>query len=207
MIYNPTKKEIILNRELSKLDKFVIDFCNLLDDYVLVSGYVSIIFGRSRGTEDVDLLIPEMNSEEFKKLWKKVYENGFECVNTENPKEAFALFKEHNIRFSRKGVSVPNMEFKMVKKWFDEYSLKDKISVKIGNKNLFVSPLEMQIAYKLNLSKQGNRKDLEDAKHIYELFGEKINKDELNRLIEEFGVKREFEIMRKDYGNKYRRIK
>ena len=99
MIYNPTKKEIILNRELSKLDKFVIDFCNLLDDYVLVSGYVSIIFGRSRGTEDVDLLIPEMNSEEFKKLWKKVYENGFECVNTENPKEAFVLFKEHNINW------------------------------------------------------------------------------------------------------------
>ena len=50
-------KEIKLNKELNKLDKFVIDFCKLLDRYVIVSGYVSILFGRSRSTEDVDLLI------------------------------------------------------------------------------------------------------------------------------------------------------
>ena len=46
------------NKVVSKLDLFVIDFINILKkymDYVIVSGYVSILFGRSRGTEDIDL--------------------------------------------------------------------------------------------------------------------------------------------------------
>jgi hypothetical protein len=48
MQYLIDKKEIILDKELNNLDKFVIDFVSLLDNYVIVSGYVSILFGRSR---------------------------------------------------------------------------------------------------------------------------------------------------------------
>jgi len=39
------------------------DFVKLLDnakiDYVVVSGYIAIVFGRPRGTEDVDIFIKE----------------------------------------------------------------------------------------------------------------------------------------------------
>ena len=59
MEYNPLKKELKLDRKISDLDKFVLDFCNLLERYVLVSRYVSILLGRSRATEDIDLLIPK----------------------------------------------------------------------------------------------------------------------------------------------------
>lgn len=57
MEYIADKKEIILDKELNNLDKFVLEFTELLEEYVVVSGYVSILFGRSRMTEDVDLLI------------------------------------------------------------------------------------------------------------------------------------------------------
>jgi hypothetical protein len=204
MDFNKEKNEIILDRELSELDKFVIDFCGLLDKYVIVSGYVSILFGRSRATEDVDLLISEMSEEDFEKLWKRICDEGFECLNTDDPNEAFEMFHEHNIRFARKGIPVPNMEFKLVKKGEDEYSINNKIKVILGSKNLFISPLEMQITYKLDLSKQGNKKDLEDAKHIYNLFLDKLNKEELNRLIIKLNVKKEFELINKDYGTKYK---
>jgi hypothetical protein len=204
MEFNKEKNEIILDRELNDLDKFVLDFCGLLDNYVVVSGYVSILFGRSRATEDVDLLIPKMNFDEFEKLWKKIESRGFECINTDDSNEAFEMFHEHNIRFARKGIPVPNMEFKLVKKWEDEYSIKNKIKVILGSKNLFISPLEMQIAYKLDLSKQGNKKDLEDAKHIYNLFFDKLNKEELNKLIIKLNVKKEFKLINKDYGTKYK---
>ena len=60
MEYNKEKKTIKLERELSNLDEFVLDFVNLLDNYVIVSGYVSILLGRSRTTEDVDLLLPKL---------------------------------------------------------------------------------------------------------------------------------------------------
>lgn len=204
MEYNPSKNEIVLNRELNKLDKFVIDFCNLLDDYVLVSGYVSILFGRSRATEDVDLLVPQMSYDKFRKLWIKINENGFECINTDDTEEAFLALKEHNIRFSRKGIGVPNMEFKTIRNDLGMYSFKKRLKVIMKAGSLFISPIEMQIAYKLSLT---SNKDLEDAKHLYVLFNEKINKEELAKLISKFKVNDKFEIIKKEYGNKFRSIK
>jgi len=190
MEYNANEKKIVLDRELNSLDKFVVDFCSLLEEYVIVSGYVSILFGRSRGTEDVDLLIPRKKEEEFFKIFEKIEKDGFECLNTSKKGEAFEMLKEHAIRFSRKSKPIPNMEFKMVKNDIENYSLKNKILVEIDNKKIYISPLEMQIAYKLDL---GSYKDLEDAKHIYTLFEEKLDKKELDRLVEKFGKEEEFE--------------
>ena len=50
-------KTIKLDRELNELDLFVLDFVKVLEKharYVLISGYVALLFGRSRTTEDVD---------------------------------------------------------------------------------------------------------------------------------------------------------
>jgi hypothetical protein len=197
MEYNSTKKEIKLDRRINELDKFVIDFCSLLDKYVLVSGYVSILFGRSRATEDVDLLIPKMNFEEFSRLWKKIYDSGFECVNTDIQKEAFEIInKGHNIRFSRKEKPIPNMEFKLAQNDIHKYSFENRIKVIMKNSYLFISPLEMQIAYKLMLGKKGNKKDLEDAKHLYELFKEKLNNNELLKLVKELNAEKEFKLIK-----------
>ncbi|MDP2672214.1 MAG: hypothetical protein Q8O84_00180, partial [Nanoarchaeota archaeon] len=104
MEYNPEKKEIICNRELSELDKFVFDFINIIEghaEYVIVSGYVSILLGRSRATEDVDLLVQKMSKDEFYILWENLKEKNFECINTSKPEEAFEMLKEHAIRFFR----------------------------------------------------------------------------------------------------------
>ncbi|MBU0894205.1 MAG: hypothetical protein KKF48_03650 [Nanoarchaeota archaeon] len=197
MEYNLTKKEIRLDRKINELDRFVLDFCRLLDEYVLVSGYVSIIFGRSRATEDVDLLIPKMDIEEFSKRWEKIQNSGFECINTTEINEALAILNEgSNIRFSRKGKSIPNMEFKFIQNDIHKYSFGNKIKVIMKDETLYISSLEMQIAYKLMLGKEGNRKDLEDAKHIYELFKEKLNNEELLKLIRELNSEKEFELIK-----------
>ena len=201
MEYLKEKKEIILNRELNELDKFVLDFCNLLEDYVIVSGYVSILFGRSRSTEDVDLLVPKMNFEKFDKLWKNFEKNGFECINTTDPREGFKMLNEYAIRFFKKK-SIPNMEFKMIKTDFDEYSFKNKIKVIINKEVLFVSPLEMQIAFKLFLAADGTKeelgadKDIEDARYIYKLFEDKIDKDELLKIANKLDIIKKLEWLK-----------
>ena len=186
MEYNVDKKEIKLNRNLSKLDKFVLDFCHILNDYVIVSGYVSILFGRSRATEDVDLLIPKIKFKDFENLWIKINNFGFECINTSNVQEAFNFLDEFAIRFSRKNKPIPNMEFKIMKNDIDKYSFENKIKVILKQGELMISPLEMQIAYKLFL---GSDKDFEDAKHIYELFKENLKLKELDDLCEQLKVK------------------
>ncbi len=190
MKYYTDNKEIKLNKELNKLDEFVVKFCRLLNEYVIVSGYVSILFGRSRGTEDVDLLIPNISKENFKKLFNKIYNDGFECLNTSVVDEAFDYLNSHAIRFALKRKPIPNIEFKIIKNDLDKYSFNNKIKVKLKIGELFISSLEMQIAYKLFLASE---KDLEDAKHIYELFKKDLNMEELNRLISNLKVKKNFE--------------
>jgi len=52
------KKSIKIDRELSELDCFTLDFIRILEkhvNYVLVHGYVSILLGRARASEDVDI--------------------------------------------------------------------------------------------------------------------------------------------------------
>ncbi len=203
MEYITDKKEIKLNRELNELDKFVLDFCKILKkDYVIVSGYVSILFGRSRATEDVDLLVPKINFKEFDKLWKKIEKNGFECINSDNSYEAFKMMHEHAIRFFKNNKSIPNIEFKMIKTDFDYYSFENRIKVIMDKGVLFISPLEMQIAFKLFLAADGTEeelgadKDIEDARHLYRLFEDKINKDELLKIIDKLNIRKKLDWLR-----------
>lgn len=202
MNYDANKKEIVCNKKLNSLDKFVLDFVNLLENYVIVSGYVSILLGRSRATEDVDLLVPHIDKEDFESLWVRVQEKNFWCINTSSVNEAFDMLKGHAVRFARKGEPIPNIEFKIIKTDLDKYSYENKIRVILGNDNIFISPLEMQIAYKLFLAADGideeleSDKDIEDAKHLYKVFEEKINKDELLVLVSKLNVKNKLKLLK-----------
>ncbi|MDT7865060.1 MAG: hypothetical protein RQ922_04170 [Thermoproteota archaeon] len=45
---------------LNELDKLLLSFIRILEkyfEYVVGAGYVSILFGRSKATEDIDILI------------------------------------------------------------------------------------------------------------------------------------------------------
>ena len=56
------------------------DFINILKnhaDYVIISGYISIILGRARATEDIDLFIKKIDKNKFLKLYEDLIENGY----------------------------------------------------------------------------------------------------------------------------------
>ncbi len=205
MIYDANKKEIRSNKILNELDKFALEFVNILKkyvNYVIVSGYVSILLGRSRATEDIDLLVPKMNLKDFEKLWTEVHNTGFECINTSNLSEAFNMLKKHAIRFFKKGKPTPNVEFKIIKTDLDKYSYENKIKVILSDGELFISPLEIQIAYKLFLAADGTEKelqsdkDIEDARHLYNLFKEKINKEEFLIFIDKLNIREKLKLLK-----------
>ena len=175
--------KITFERTLSKLDKLVLRFVKILNqqqvDYVIISGYIAILFGRSRQTEDVDLFIGEMPLKQFVLLWKALDNNGFECINVSTPQEAYADYskKETAIRFAAKGTFIPNFELKYPKTDLNEYSLKNKIVVELNGEKLNTSELELQIAYKLYL---GSEKDIEDAIHLWKIFKTRLNQKVFN---------------------------
>ena len=72
------------------------------------------------------------------------------------------------MRFARKKEIIPNVEIKICKNKIDFLTLKERIKVEINKRKIFISPIEMQIAYKEEVLK--SEKDLEDALHLREVF-------------------------------------
>ena len=199
MIYDPEKKEIISGKVINELDRFVIDFVNILEkyglEYVIVSGYVAIVLGRSRSTEDVDMLIKPMPFEQFDEFFQFLLNNGYECANTSISSEAYEFLNDHAIRFFKLGKPIPNIEFKIIKRDLDMFSLANRMRLVTNEKTLFLSPLELHVAFKLFLAADGTDdelqadKDIEDARFVYQLFKKNINKEQLLYFIDKLGVK------------------
>ncbi len=177
--------QIIFDKELSSLDKIVLKFTKILDkekiEYVIISGYIAILFGRSRGTEDIDLFIEEMSLEKFETLWGAIEKAGFECINVFNPREAYKefLLNKTSIRFAEKGNFQPNFELKFPTSDLSKYSISNKVKVYLNKHKINTSRLELQIAYKLFL---GSEKDIEDATHLWDLFKNKIDQTLFNKF-------------------------
>jgi hypothetical protein len=176
-----TENIIEMNKEFSDLDIFTLDFVNSIKDYtnyVLISGYVSILLGRSRSSEDIDIIIPHLDKDTIKKIITNIGKNNFYCLNTESEEEMIEMLNDKlAIRFAKVGEIIPNMEIKFAKTNIDNLALKDKITVIINDKKLFISNLELQIAFKEKVLK--SPKDIEDALHIRSVAQKNINNEKL----------------------------
>ena len=179
--YHLSGDTIVINRELTKLDLFVKHFLDVLKkyaDYLLVSGFVSISSGRTRGTEDVDVLVPVMGKEKFEKLFEALQKGGFWCYQGDSVEEVYPYIKEmSSIRFARVNEMFPNMEVIPItekrKAKFFEFTPPQKM--KVQEFEFKIPPLEFEILYKELVL--GGQKDLADAKHLRTFFAEIIKKE------------------------------
>ena len=170
-------RTIKLDKIINELDKFVLRFIKILDkhaDYVIVSGYVSILFGRSRATEDIDIFIKELSKAQFDALYNDLKDSGYWCLNAESVDEIYSYLQEGlSIRFANEGETIPNFEVKFAKKKSALMAFADFLTVVMEEGKVKLSSLERQIAYKRYYLKSD--KDLEDAAYIEKLFKEHIN--------------------------------
>ena len=184
-----SKASIILrNKSLSDVDKFVLDFVDILKNhfrYVIVSGYVAILFGRSRGTEDIDILIEKITKSEFFNFVSEIEEK-YDFLNPEDREGLYEMLSENlGIRISKKNEIIPNIEFKIIKNEVEKYVLDNRLKVELDDNLLYISPIEIQLAYKLYL---GSEKDIMDAVYLYELFENNIQRDEIEYWAKYFKV-------------------
>ena len=184
------KNTIKLDKELNELDNLTIDFTSILSKakirYTIISGYVAVVFGRNRASEDIDIFMERINEEKFSDLWKGLEKN-FECINSEDPKEIFNDFLREGsaIRFARKGRFIPNIEVKFPKTEVDIWGIKNRKKLILNNNEIYISPLESQIPFKLFL---GSEKDIEDAKYLYNVFKDKLDKSLLDQFIRNLNI-------------------
>lgn len=190
-----TDQRIELEKELNALDQFVIDFCAVLDKasvrFVICSGYVAILFGRNRSSEDVDMFIQRLAPDGFEKLWTPLNAS-FDCLNASTAKDAHELLRDGlAVRFAHKGSVLPNMEVKFPKHALDDWTLEERREVLLNKHTLFISPPEMQIAFKISL---GSEKDIEDARYLHSLLREWIDEKLLSEMCRKLKVERQLKL-------------
>jgi hypothetical protein len=157
-----------IKREISDLDRLALDFTTVLEKhtpYVIVSGYVSILLGRARASEDIDIIIPKITFPKLKKLVHDLKEKGFYGINEEKDSGIFEYLTEGlAVRFAKQNTMIPNIELKWAKNRVDDLVLQKTITVTLPQGALHISNLELQIAFKEMVLK--SPKDREDARHI-----------------------------------------
>lgn len=193
------EREIKLDRELSELDKFAIELLSILEKYapyVIISGYVSILLGRTRATDDIDVFIKKISKDKFSKLYTELKEKGFWCLNAEDETELYSFLEDKlAIRFAKQGLATPNFEIKFPKDKLDEQAFENTITVVTKQGKIIISELERQIAFKRYYLQSD--KDKEDALHVEELFKYKIDYAKIDKY------KELIERRRKENENKW----
>lgn len=181
--------EIVLDgKVLNDLDKEVIDFIHLLKcKYVIISGYIAIVFGRPRTTEDVDIFVEIKSFKEFDEFYKRLIKNKYYCMSNGDSKELYTEQFEKGLplRIAREGAVFPNFEIKLPNSDTAKIAMVKRKKLIFGTTPLFISPIDLQIAYKLFL---GSAKDYEDARFLYMNFGTHVDRKELKEFIDKLKV-------------------
>ena len=175
------------------LDKFAEDFCKIIEKYckyIVCSGFVAISHGRTRGTEDIDMIIEKISKEKFLRLHKELLDNGFRGMQSDNSENLYEnyLSKGISIRYvlASESFAPPEMEVKFAKDSLDEEQIAERQKLELTGLDIYFSSIESNIAFKEEYL--GSEKDLEDAKHlriIYEGKFDEIKVNEIKRKIKE----------------------
>lgn len=181
--------DLVVDRATNELDDLAIAFSTLLSrlgvQHVFIAGYLAILAGRARATEDIDVLIDPVSDAEVDRLVEELRANDYWGPAMPLDEMADNLSAGTNIWVAPDGQLTPHLEVKYPSDEFDRASLSNAIDAHVGGETIPVGPLELQIAYKLFL---GGQKDLEDAAHLYTLFRESLSTPRLEHWVEELDV-------------------
>lgn len=161
-----------VDKEITKLDEFTLEVIDIIKkhaDYLIISGYVAIFFGRSRATEDVDIFIKDLSFEKFNEMYNEFIKNGYE-LTIDNAKGLYYDYLKERLPVNvwRKNFPLLRVEIKLAVKPTQLAAFNDRIIAKFKDKELVMSDIESQIAYKRYIARSD--KDLADAKHLELVF-------------------------------------
>lgn len=189
--------EIRIEKAPSDLDALVLDIVGILDgldiDYAVVSGYVAVLLGRSRATEDIDIIVERFDAETADELAVRLRAAGYWGAAMPLDDLYETLADDLIVRVAEDGHRVPNVELKFSHDRYSRRSLTNTVTVRLNDAEIQVGSLELQIAYKLRM---GAQKDFEDALYLYHLLGSTLNTRRLEAYVDDLGVQDEYDQLR-----------
>jgi len=189
--------EVVIAKPPSDLDRLLLSVVSVLEDvgveYAVVSGYVAVLFGQSRATEDIDVITERFDEETATELATQLRAAGYWGSAMPLDDLYDTLTDELPIRVAEDGHIVPNVELKFASDSADYTSLRNTTTVTLDGESFHIGSLEFQIAYKLDM---GTQKDYEDALYLYEVTEPNLNTRQLEEYVERLGVEDEYDGLR-----------
>ena len=188
---------LVVERAPNRFDDLAIKFSEILTEFgiehVFVAGYVSILAGRARSTEDIDVIVERLSAARTDDLVSAL--DAADYWGPAMPLEEMYgnLSAGTNTWVAPDGQTTPHLEVSFPTDRYDRASLEKALAAQIGGHELPIGQLELQIAYKLHL---GTRTDFEDAAHLYVLFRESLSEPALERWVEDLEVEGAYERLR-----------
>lgn len=166
------------------LDKFCIKFCDIIEKhckYIIVSGFVAISSGRSRATEDIDLIFERLDLNKLADLHSDLMNNGFVCMQSDSIEEIFSYLDEGMaVRYTLRDKPLPEMEIKFAKDMLDNYQIQTRVKLPLTGLDIWFSSISMNIAFKEEFLK--SEKDLKDAEHLRKIYPELVDEQEISKI-------------------------
>lgn len=170
--------------DVNILTEFCEQFCGLVEQcckYIVVSGFVAIASGRTRGTEDIDMVIEKLDAEKFSRLYASIFSEGFVCMQSSDANEIYSYLKDGlSVRFTWKDKALPEMELKFAKDELDQYQLMTRTKLELTGLDIWFSNVNVNIAFKEHLLK--SPKDMEDARHLRIVYSEQVDDKEISHV-------------------------
>lgn len=168
------------------LNEFCTAFARIVDQYcryIIVSGFVAIASGRTRGTEDIDMILERLSLENFKELFAALKKSGFVCMQSQDAEAVYEYLTENlSVRFTWEDQPLPEMEVKFAKDELDEYQLRTRVKLPLTALDVWFSDINVNIAFKEELLK--SPKDLEDARHLRIVYAELVDEKKIKKVKE-----------------------
>lgn len=193
-----TDETLVVDRDPNRLDELAIAFSRLLERFdighVFVAGYVAILSGRARATQDIDVLVEALTEQQVDDLTAALDAEGFWGPAMPLASAYEMLSNGDNIWVAPEDQMTPHLEVKFVGDEFDRASLRTAITAQVGEETIPIGPLELQIAYKLYL---GAQKDVEDAVHLYTLFEPNLSTQRLEQWAKRLDIEDKYDRLRR----------
>ncbi|MBD3203255.1 hypothetical protein GF327_03105 [Candidatus Woesearchaeota archaeon] len=153
-------------------------------DYLVVSGYVSISTGRTRGTENIDIICPIIDKIKFQELFSDLDNNKFWCYQGDKAQEVYNQYFSSltTIRFAKENQIFPNIKLIPFKKTdkIKSFEFNHPQKIIIEDFEFKIPQIEFEIAYKEKVLK--GKKDISDAKHLRIFFSDIIKEYKIKKF-------------------------
>src|SRR3989338_2430223 len=175
------KNTIKLDKEVNELDKFVFKFIKILrkyTDYVIVGGYVPILLGRTKTTDEIDIFVKHLSKEKIDKFYHDIGKS-YWSLNAKNSAYIYKLLmKDLAIRISLKNTTTPNFKIKVARTKLEMANFVNKTTILTKLGAIYLSPLSVAINFKRNYLK--SYRDMEDAVYLEKILAIKNQKANTN---------------------------